>query len=256
MNAPDIPTNSPEENYQDENNSKTSSILIIDDQPANLAVIGHYLADYGFVVLVSQDGESGLQRAEYVKPDLILLDVLMPGIDGFETCRRLKSNEITKEIPVIFMTALTDTFDKVKGFQMGGVDYIIKPVQQEEVLARIKTHLKIREQQEQLQKQTTTLTQANIQLEQEIRERVQARNDLQKAHEELEKLVVERTAELAQTNASLNEEIAERKRAENMLRKRNAELESFERMAVGRELKMIELKNQINELENQLRNHR
>ena len=105
------------------------TILIIDDTPANLGVAVDYLEGKSFTILVAQDGEEGLQRAQLVIPDLILLDVMMPGIDGFETCRRLKKIESTRDIPVIFMTALADTEDKVKAFAAGAVDYVSKPFQ-------------------------------------------------------------------------------------------------------------------------------
>ncbi len=97
------------------------TVLIIDDNPVNLRLAVDYLEASGFVVLVAQDGESGLQRASYANPHMILLDVILPGIDGFETCRLLKCDPQTKNIPVIFMTALADTEDKVKGFEMGAV---------------------------------------------------------------------------------------------------------------------------------------
>ena len=141
-------------------NFKEFTILIVDDNPANLGVIAEYLEDCGFDVMAARDGEHGLRIAQ-AQPDLILLDVMMPGIDGFEVCRRLKSNESTNSIPVIFMTALTDIEDKVKGFLVGGVDYITKPIQHEEVLARITTHLQIQKQARQLQEQNTRLQQAN-----------------------------------------------------------------------------------------------
>jgi len=112
-------------------------ILIVDDTPTNLEVLLDFLEDSGFKVLVAEDGESAIEGAEYSPPDLILLDVIMPGIDGFETCRRLKTNQATQDIPVIFMTALTETVDKVRGLSLGAVDYITKPLQHEEVLARI-----------------------------------------------------------------------------------------------------------------------
>lgn len=119
------------------------SILIVDDNATNLAVIANYLEARGFTVLVARDGLSGLEKAQYAAPDLILLDVMMPGLDGFETCRRLKANETTKKIPVIFMTALSETEHKIKGFSVGGVDYVTKPFQQEEVWARVTTHLQL-----------------------------------------------------------------------------------------------------------------
>ena len=133
------------------------TILIVDDIPANLAIAVDYLEDNGFNVMVAQDGEEGVERAQLVQPDLILLDVMMPGIDGFETCRRLKMIESTRDIPVIFMTALSDTSDKVKAFAAGAVDYVSKPFQIEELLARIKTHLMLRGVQKQLITQNAQL---------------------------------------------------------------------------------------------------
>lgn len=123
-----------------------STILIVDDNPTNLSVLHDYLISVGFSVFVAKNGERAVLQAEKILPDLILLDVLMPGIDGFETCRRLKTNNRVKDIPVIFMTALADTIDKVRGFQVGAVDYVTKPFQQEEVLARITAHLTIQHQ--------------------------------------------------------------------------------------------------------------
>lgn len=120
------------------------TILIVDDNPTNIGVLADYLEAQGFTILVARDGESGLEKARYARPDLILLDVMMPGIDGFETCRRLKANEATRSIPVIFMTALAQVEDKVRGFNVGGVDYVTKPIHQEEVLARVSTHLRLR----------------------------------------------------------------------------------------------------------------
>jgi DNA-binding response OmpR family regulator len=111
-------------------------ILVVDDDLTNLRVIFDHLTDSGFKILVAQDGESALERARYARPDLILLDVMMPKVDGFETCRRLKADEALQDIPVIFMTALTESHDKVKGFRLGVVDYITKPLQYEEVVAR------------------------------------------------------------------------------------------------------------------------
>jgi signal transduction histidine kinase len=118
-------------------------ILIVDDTPTNLQVLSESIRMVGWTTLVATDGETAIAQAEYAQPDLILLDVMMPGIDGFETCKRLKASPITQDIPVVFMTALSDTLDKVKGLEIGAVDYITKPFQQEEVLARVKLHLKL-----------------------------------------------------------------------------------------------------------------
>ncbi len=125
-------------------------ILVVDDNPTNLGVLFDYLNNYGFTVLLVQDGEKALRLTETENPDVILLDIIMPGIDGYETCRRLKNNNRTKDIPVIFMSALSETVDKVKGLALGAVDYITKPFQQEEVLARVKTHLTIQTLQNEL----------------------------------------------------------------------------------------------------------
>ncbi len=139
---------------------RNNTILIVDDNAANIGVIVEYMKTYSFETVIARNGETGLKRAKLVHPDIILLDILMPGIDGFETCRRLKADESTHSIPVIFMTALTDVEDKVKGFAVGGVDYVTKPVQQEEVLARVRTHLKIQAQNRQLQQQAVELNHA------------------------------------------------------------------------------------------------
>ena len=130
-----------------------SSILIVDDIPTNVSVLMNLLSNAGFKVLVATDGESALKKADYAQPDLILLDVMMPGMDGFQVCKILKEQVKTQDIPIIFMTALTDTVDKIKGFSEGAVDYITKPIQHEETLARVTTHLKLGLLQKQLQEE-------------------------------------------------------------------------------------------------------
>ena len=141
------------------------TILVVDDNPTNLQVLLESLKRTGFKILVARTGESAIQQAEYGKPDLILLDVMMPGIDGFETCRRFKTLEAFKDIPIIFMTALTDTTDKLKGFQAGGVDYVTKPLQHEEVLARVVTHLTIRRLQQESREQHLLLQEKHAELQ-------------------------------------------------------------------------------------------
>lgn len=129
----------------------TQTILVADDNPSNLNLIARFLHRGGFRIVTAKSGDEAFIMVENEAPDLILLDVLMPGaMDGFETCIRLKRNRNTSEIPVIFMTSLTDMEDKVRGFQCGAVDYICKPVQQEELLARIKTHLMLQRQKNEL----------------------------------------------------------------------------------------------------------
>lgn len=191
--------------------SYSYTILVVDDNPANLDIISDYLKGFGFRILVALNGESALQKALLGRPDLILLDVLLPGIDGFETCRRLKANEALQDIPVIYMSALIDTVDKVRGFQTGAVDYLTKPLQYEEVLVRVKTHLALHAMQKQLLSQ-------NAQLQQEIIERNHAEEALLKAQAELEQRVEKRTVELLRTNLRLKEEVGERRRAEEALR--------------------------------------
>ncbi|KAF3997992.1 two-component system response regulator [Glaciimonas immobilis] len=136
---------------------QNQTILIVDDTPANLRVLVDYLEEIGFNVLTAQDGDEALKRAQYMRPDLILLDVMMPGMDGFETCRRMKAIDDIADIPVIFMTALTNTKSKIQGFDVGGVDYITKPFQIEEVFARIHTQLRVRAIQQKLSAQNTVL---------------------------------------------------------------------------------------------------
>lgn len=129
------------------------TILIVDDTPANLGVLVETLGVAGYQLMVAEDGEEALAQTLQTQPDLILLDVMMPGIDGFETCRRLKARAETRDIPVLFMTALSETSDKVKAFAAGAVDYISKPIEHEEALARISAHLAIRRLQRELQEQ-------------------------------------------------------------------------------------------------------
>jgi light-regulated signal transduction histidine kinase (bacteriophytochrome) len=155
---------------------ETGTILVVDDTPTNLEVLFDFLSEAGFKVLFAEDGESALEKANYAMPDLILLDILMPGMDGFETCRRLKQHEVTQAIPVIFLTALSETVDKVKGLTLGAVDFITKPLQYEEVVARVKTHLRIQALTKQLQEQNTRLAH-------EIQERKQAEVAIQRQNQ-------------------------------------------------------------------------
>jgi DNA-binding NtrC family response regulator len=153
-----------------------STVLVVDDDAASLSALFECLRRAGYRVLVAQDGSSSLERAAQAKPALILLDVMMPDIDGFETCRRLKADPATADIPVLFLTALSDTSEKVKGFEAGAVDYLTKPFQWEEVLARVRTHLRLRA----------------------------AERELVETNRSLEAKVAERTAELAKSVAELD----------------------------------------------------
>ncbi len=151
-----------------------AEVLIVDDIPANLKLLTDILTERGYRVRPAASGYLALRSVAARPPDLILLDVKMPDMDGFEVCRRLKSDEKSRDIPVIFVSALDNTADKVKGFDAGGIDYITKPFQAEEVLARVGTHLTLRRLQEQLEAQ-------NTQLQLEIAERRQAEEALQES---------------------------------------------------------------------------
>ncbi len=160
----------------------SQTVLIIDDTPSNLRVLVDCLEEAGFRVLVAQDGTEGLQRAQFMRPDIILLDIMMPGMDGFETCRRLKGSADTNQIPVVFMTALSDLSSKVTGFEAGGIDYVTKPFQVEEVLMRINTHLALRALQKQMLEQ-------NMMLQLEIVERRLAEDALEQQHAFLRQVI-------------------------------------------------------------------
>ncbi len=138
--------------------SAPATILVIDDHPTNLTVAFEQLESQGFTVATAKTGVSGLQRARVTRPELILLDVMMPGMDGFETCQRLKADPTTQTIPVIFMTALNEVAAQIKGFQAGGVDYITKPIQIETMLARVKTHLQLHHLNQTLEQQVARRT--------------------------------------------------------------------------------------------------
>jgi DNA-binding NtrC family response regulator len=171
------------------------SILVVDDTLTNIKLLLDVLGREGYRVLVARNGESGLEQARYARPTVILLDVMMPGMDGLETCRRLKADAVLKDIPVIFMTALGDLEDKVKGFSAGGSDYIVKPFQNEEVLARVRTHVQLRRFQ-------LDAAEANLRLEKRVAERTQ---ELKSALAEVERL----KTRLEHENTYLQQEISE-----------------------------------------------
>ncbi|MFN6469330.1 MAG: response regulator [Nostoc sp. SerVER01] len=153
------------------NHQNTGFILIVDDNPTNLSLLCEALNSQGFRFRVAVDGESAIAQVERNQPELILLDVQMPGIDGFETCRRLKANPVSQNIPIIFTTALADTDSKTKGFSLGAVDYIPKPFAQEEVIARVHVHLQLKQLTQSLEQKvsdrTRALQQAQVQLVQQ-----------------------------------------------------------------------------------------
>lgn len=162
---------------------QNTTVLVVDDNPKNLGVVADFLERKGLSVSVAGNGEMAIKRARRIRPDLILLDIMMPGIDGFETCRILKNTDETSNIPVLFMTALDDPEHKVSGFSSGAVDYITKPIQQEELLARVSTHLRICKHREYLErevrKRTNELEDRMGVLENEILERRRAEDEIQ-----------------------------------------------------------------------------
>lgn len=152
--------------------ARQEKILIVEDNPLNAKLLLKFLTRAGFArVSIAEDGQTALEQVQASPPDLILLDVMMPGIDGFETCQYLKEMEQGKDIPVIFMTALADTEHKLKAFQLGAIDYIAKPFHKEEILARIDVHLKLRSLTQQLERQNTLLVQSQQELEHRVEER-------------------------------------------------------------------------------------
>jgi formate hydrogenlyase transcriptional activator len=171
------------------------SILVVDDTPANIGFLLETLTKAGYRVRVATDGESALEQAQYSPPCLVLLDVMMPGLNGFDTCKRLRGMPSLAQIPVIFMTALSDAQDKVRAFEAGANDYITKPFQYEEVLARVQTHLSRR----QLEK---ALQEANSELEMRVTARTA---ELTSALAEVERL----KSRLQQENRYLKQEISE-----------------------------------------------
>ncbi len=161
---------------------QNATILVVDDNPTNLDALSDYLTAFGFTVLLKRDGEKALSLTKRKIPDLILLDIVMPGMDGFETCKRLKEHSETKDIPVIFMSALSDTIDKVTGFELGAVDYITKPFQHEEVLARVKAHLTIQNLKQNLQTKNREL-QESLERERKMMEDLRLNLSISLPHE-------------------------------------------------------------------------
>ncbi|HAC62415.1 MAG TPA: diguanylate cyclase response regulator [Cyanothece sp. UBA12306] len=156
----------------------SETILIVDDQLPNLKVLTTMLKGKNYKVRKTVDGESAIEAVQIEPPDLILLDIKMPDMDGYEVCQRLKSDDKTKDVPIIFISALSEVFDKVKAFEVGGIDYITKPFQEEEVLARINSQLTIKKQQKLLQNDKELLIQKQKKLEKEIKLRKEAQSIL------------------------------------------------------------------------------
>lgn len=169
-------------------NAAPGDILVVDDTVANLKLLVNILSEAGYQVRPAADGELALRTVQAKPPALILLDIRMPGVDGFEVCRRLNAEKHTRDIPVIFLSSLTDTADKSKGLALGAVDYIDKPFHGEEVLARVRTHLALAAAKEQLKSQNLQLQQANEHLTSEIAERKRAEEALEVALSRMQKM--------------------------------------------------------------------
>ncbi len=183
----------------------TATILVVDDTPTNIAVLVELLGGEGYRVLVAKSGTDALDQLDFASPDLIMLDVMMPGLDGYEVCRRLKSDAKLRDIPVVFMTALAEPEEKLKGFRVGGEDYVTKPLQHEEVLARIRVHIELH----------------------------QARRALVAMNASLEQRVADRTAALDQSNARLQQALEEIEALKNALQAENVYLREEIRDTAG-----------------------
>ncbi|MEE4359775.1 MAG: PAS domain S-box protein [Desulfococcaceae bacterium] len=201
-------------------NARQQYVLVIDDDPANISLLTKLLSMSAYGVYSADNGPEGLKTASEKMPDLILLDVMMPGMDGHEVCRRLKENEKTKNIPVIFITG---TGSENKGLRLGAVDHIRKPFSTSIIQARVKNHLELKQYRDYLERlvreRTRELEQANEHLQDEIRVRRRAEEELKKYQDHLEELVARRTAELRAANQRLEKEIQERRQAEEQVRK-------------------------------------
>jgi diguanylate cyclase (GGDEF)-like protein/PAS domain S-box-containing protein len=160
----------------------TGNVLIVDDNPNNLSVLESILTAAGYEVRAAINGEVALKAIAVRPPDLMLIDIMMPGMDGFEVCRRIMSNPKTEQIPVLFISALSDADDKIKAFEAGGVDYITKPFYEQEVLARVKTHLKLRVTQKEL-------LEKNLELRSEIKARESAEKSLAENNLKLSQII-------------------------------------------------------------------
>ena len=229
-------------------------ILIVDDDAPSLQTLSSILLEQGYGVRRARDAQTAWMIINNSPPDLILLDVRMPKMNGFEFCQKLKANKGISEIPVLFLSALDETEDKIRAFEVGGVDYITKPFQVEEVLARVQTHLDLYGLRHQLERK-------NVNLKNAIKEQKRTQSELERSYDELERRVNARTAKLKDANVELKIEIAERQRAEEALKESEYHLkaEVEERKRREEELKQNETLiqyqlNQIKELNERVEN--
>ncbi len=160
-----------------------ADVVVVDDTRDNLRLLSNLLTEHGYQVRPVSSGTKALTVTQAQPPDLILLDIMMPGMDGYTVCERLKADERTRDIPIIFISALNETFDKVKGFSCGGVDYITKPFQEEEVLARVKTHLALWKAQKSLEEKNRRLGQLTEELQRAKETALQAQHAAETANQ-------------------------------------------------------------------------
>jgi DNA-binding response OmpR family regulator/DNA-binding CsgD family transcriptional regulator len=186
--------------------SPRQTILIIDDSPDNLRIAVDLLTAYSFDIRTARDGQIGLRRALNGEPDLILLDVQMPGIDGYETCRQLKANPALAHIPVIFMTARSDVQDKIRAFDVGGVDYVTKPFEPRELLARVRTQLKLGSLQQALSQRNDLLEERVAEQTASLRSEVEVRRLYDEQREHLLSLVRSQSEEMRRITRSWMDE--------------------------------------------------
>ncbi len=198
----------------------SNEILIVDDNINNLKLLRSILTERGYRIRLATSGEMALTSVTSNIPDLILLDITMPGIDGFEVCEKIKNNPLTKAIPIIFLSAMKEEFDIVRGFALGAIDFVTKPFNAEVLLARVNTHLTINQLQ-------NSLKLVNENLETIVETRTAAQQSLLEAKDSLEDTVEHRTRELAETIDLLKQEMHSREEISSELENRNAELERF-----------------------------
>lgn len=183
-------------------NNPQPLVLVVDDNPMNLQVLGNLLKEGHFRVAIARDGMQALDFVFKKQPDLILLDIMMPGMDGFEVCRRLKKDEQTKQIPILFITALAETENKLKAFALGGEDYITKPFSKEEVLARVKVFIERNKALEELKTSKGQLVAFNLTLEDMVRKRT---DKIKQLHASL--IIKEKMASIGQLAAGIAHEL-------------------------------------------------
>jgi len=223
---------------------QTGHILVVDDTVTNLELLEGMLGKAGYFVGSATNGEMALRSVQAGQPALILLDIMMPDMDGFEVCRRLKEDALTRDIPVIFLSALTDTADKLKGFELGAVDYITKPFHIKEVLARVRVHLTLSRAQEQLTNQIRQLQQTDEQLARDIAEHKGIQENLEAALKRLQALNVqiatgqeeERHKIAHELHEQLGQEIASLKMYLDLLKAQGLGKEAQSRLLVAHDI--------------------